>query len=620
MRLSWLPVNLFLFSILLLSSCEYKPKGDYFLNLSAKPPPSVLITIPGHSDTLAMVSYQTFNVQVTCENRSALFHRMYIEGELKYTRESGNNFSIDPLNYISHDGIYLMTIEIGINTGSGSIADVLGTEGYLFQQDFILVVLREQVGFYPDIKFDRSGGRMKLTMDVPANVTNIRKTVFSKSVGMSTATAFASVTGNSHYEAIDPQYVGEEASYMVQTYIGDPAGTLFYPFVTGSQNASSDLPLVTTEAAASGFPLIRWNKTHYADNCGSYRVYGMLANAPPAIQLLGTVSNINDTTYETHGMTFPGSYTFHVATVPLQVPLWYTDQLAWDSYSNGSYAHVGLNSFYFNRFLSPDIPYIYYTATADTINELSTETGAITDVITTATGWFYTYAVSPNGKYLLAANGIEDFSYLFYDLTSNHASWVPSSQIIGAGAETGIISVSDIGIASIISGTRLVVYNFISLSPVTQLELPSWGDRTVISSDGQYVFAEAGYLYLYKLTSGTLQQKWASSSQSGTFKYYTFDPSRPSKARIQIDQTLFTRDCETWANEGSFVMDIDYICNIDFANGHILGKSTGYFKVLDLNSGNLQFQNPTVTNSITTDLRIKKNTIYHSSGKKLNIL
>ena len=43
------------------------------------------------------------------------------------------------------------------------------------------------------------------------------------------------------------------------------------------------------------------------------------------------------------------------------------------------------------------------------------------------------------------------------------------------------------------------------------------------------------------------------------------------------------------------------------------------FRVIDLNTGTLRFQNPTVTNLNTTDLRIKKNTVYHSSGKKLII-
>ncbi|MEI7727257.1 MAG: hypothetical protein WCK09_19255 [Bacteroidota bacterium] len=619
MRLARLLFHIPLFILLLMTSCEYKPHGEYFLNLSAKPPPGVLITIPGHTDTLLAVNYQTYNVQVACENRTVLFHRLYVDGVLKVTRESGNSFQIDPFEYVHQDGIYRLTVEIGINTGSGSIADVLGAEGYLFQKDFMLVVMWEQVGFYPDLRFDRSNGGMKVILDVPSNVTNIRKSVFSKRVGESPTTVFATATGNFRFEAPDPLYVGELASYSVQTYIGDPAGTTFYPFVSGSRTSDPDLPVVTTGTSAKGFPVIRWNKTHYPANCAGYRVYGNQLNIPRVIQFLGTVNNINDTVFEPPGAVFPAYYEFRVAPVPLQAPSWYTDQLAWESYSMGATAYTGLNSFYFNRFISPDGPMIYYTSTSDEIVEYSIETNAITDVIGTSSGWFYTFSVSPNGKYLLAATGSKDFSYLLYDLVSNQSTWVPSSQVIGSGAETGIISVADNGIGSVITGTRMVVYDFLHQVPVTEQNFPTWGDRTVISADGQFIFAEAANLYLYKLSAGILQQKWVSSSQPGTFSYYSFEPSRPSKARIMIDQTLYTKDCETWTTEGSFNPDFDNICNIDFANGHILGKTATSFKVIDLNTGNLQFQNPTVTNSMTTDLRIKKNTVYHTSGKKLII-
>jgi hypothetical protein len=608
-----------LLSLLLLASCEFKPKGDYFLNLAPIPPSDVAITIPGQSDTLVATSLQSYNVQVTCVNKTVLFHRLYIDGVEAYIQNCGNNFSIDPVFYIHNDGIYRMTIEVGINTGSGSIADAMGAEGYLFQKDYMLVVLRDQITFYPELKFDRSNGWMKISMDVPSGITNIKKVSFSRSVGSTPAEVFAVVPGTNHYEATDLVYVGEPAIYNAQTYIGDPTGTVFFPFVNAYRTAAADLPIVTAGISPRGFPLLQWEKTHYAANCGSYRVYTMQWNATPEIRLLGTLNNINDTVFETTGVNFPGYHQFHLAAVPAQVPMWFTDKVAWDSYSTEVEVYAGLPSFYFNRFLSPDGSYIYFTETSNEINEYSTETSAITHVITASSGWFYTYSVSPNGKYLLAATGVSNFSYLFYDLATNQSNLVPSSLVIGTGAETGIISIADNGMASIVTGDKIVVFDFLHQTPVTQQVLPSDGDRTMISADGQYIFAQAGYLYLYKLNSGALQQKWASSSQPGTFRYYSFDPANPSKAKILIDQTMYSKDCETWATEGSFNLAVDDICNIDFANRHILGKTPTDLKVFDLNSGDLQFQNPTATNALPTDLRIKKNTVYHTSGKKLII-
>jgi len=36
-----------------------------------------------------------------------------------------------------------MSLEVGINTGSGSIADVLAAEGYIFKKDFIVAACIE---------------------------------------------------------------------------------------------------------------------------------------------------------------------------------------------------------------------------------------------------------------------------------------------------------------------------------------------------------------------------------------------------------------------------------------------------------------------------------------------
>ena len=614
-----LPFLFFLFSLFIFSSCEYKLKGDYFRDLNANPPANVLITITGHSDTLVATSNQSYYVHVSCGNRTVLFYRLYIDGVQKnFENVTSNNFYIEPMTYTDLDGVYRMTVEAGINTGSGSIGDILGTEGYLISKDFILVVLREQGSFYPNLQFNRTNGTMKVILDVPSDIQNVKKVTFSKSIAGSPPEVFATVHGTNHYEAIDLSYVGEFSNYSVQTYIGNPAGTIFIPFVNGSTSASSDLPNITAGTSGRGFPLLTWDKTHYTANCGSYHIYAKPTGSS-TIQFIGSVSNINDTMYEVAGADFPGFYLFHVAPAPVQLPSYYTDATAWNLFSHEVYSIVGLSSFYFDRFLTPNGPFIYYTNSSDVINEYSVETGTITNVITTSSGWFYTFAVSPNGKYLLAATGTSDFSYLFYDLTTNQSAWVPSSQVIGAGAETGIISVADNGLASIITANKFVVYDFLHLGFVTQQALPVDGDRTVISADGQYIFAEAGNLYLYKLVSGALQQKWSSSGSSGTVKYYTFDPSQPAKAKIFIDQTFYTKNCETWATEGSFAMDIDNIRNIDFTNGHILGNTATYFKVFDPNTGSLQFQNPTSQNLVTFDLRIKKNTVYHYGGKKLII-
>ena len=133
-------ILLVLFSLLILVSCEYKPKGDYYRDLSITPPTGVTITIPGSNDTLVSTYGHSYMVSVGCANHSVLFYRVYINDVQKdFQKVKSNDFFIEPSAYTGSGHIYRMTIEVGINTGSGSIGDNLGTEGYLFRREFILL-------------------------------------------------------------------------------------------------------------------------------------------------------------------------------------------------------------------------------------------------------------------------------------------------------------------------------------------------------------------------------------------------------------------------------------------------------------------------------------------------
>jgi hypothetical protein len=624
MKLSHLFGIILALSLFILASCEYKPKGDYFRDLVPIPPDYVNITVPGYSDTLFVYSSgQMIRAKVDCGSRKVLFYRISINGVQKSIQAvSNNNFDFSPGACVSADGIYRMSLEVGINTGSGSIADVLKAEGYIFKKDFILAALLGQYTITPDLRFSRQGGALKLSLDLPPDVTIVKKVTFSRTIPYENKDyVIESLTGTLHYETTDPLYVGQYSNYNVQTYAVDSSGTLYIPYIKGSCSVSYDLPSVTTGATASGFPLLKWSKTHYPANCGGYRIYNTAIELA-SNQLLKTINDINDTVFEAAGVPFPGYYELRVAPFPKPLPDWYTDQVDCNSFSaNEATGYSGLGSFQFTNFFAPPGPFLYYSVYTDVINQYSAETGLITDVIKPNTGYLYihSFTVSPNGKYLLATTGPTNFQYYFYDLTTRQSTLLSSSQVIGSGATGGAISVSDNGLASIVSEDRMVVYDFLHQNQVVQHTFGGSLVKTLISADGQYIFAKSDYLFLFQLSSGALQQKWSSAGIAGTISYFNFMPSQASKALLFTDRTFSVMNCETLAVEGSYVMDIDNICNIDFGNSHILGKTKTDFKVYDLVTGSLQFQNLLGNNLDYQRLQFKKNTIYYSEGKKLVI-
>lgn len=602
--------------LLFLASCEFKPKGDNFKELTPIPPKDVQISIVGQSDTLIARSSESYQVNVICPNRKVVFYRIYIDGAEKTVQKiSGTSFHISPLNFINNDGVYRMSIDVGINSASGSIAEQMGNEGYVYRKDFILAVLREQYPFYPELKFSRTNGTLKITMDVPSQVKNVKKILLSRMLPVTGGyEEVGTATGNGHFEINDPLYVGQNNSYKVETYISDPGGNIFVPYVEGGDNPGLDLPAVMSLKSLKGWPLIKWDKSHYPANCGGYRIYRM--SDASTYELVTSKDNISDTVYEAVGAKFPGYFLYHLSPFPVPVPAWYTSTAAWNTMSGEATGFTGLGSFHFDALHTPTGPKIYYDNTSNEINEYNVETSTITRVISTSSGWFYTFSVSPNAKYVLAATGISNFNYLLYDLTSGQTTLIPSSQVIGPGAQTGILSIADNGTGSVITGNKVVVYDFLHQAAIAQQTLPAQGERTVISADAQYVLASAGRLYLYKLESGALQQKW-SSAPSAVIKYFNFYPSLPCKAVMFIDQTFSTMNCESLAIEGSFNPNISEVCNIDFGSCHLLGFTNTDFRIYDPLTGALQFQNPTQSGMLTYYMKIKGNTVYYMGGWKL---
>ena len=621
MKMSRLFGVIFPLSVLILASCEFKPKGDYFRDLVPTPPAYVNITLPGNSDTLVVNSTGVYTARVDCGSRKVLFYRIYINGVQKAIETvSNNSFDISPGGCVSADGVYRMSFEVGINTGSGSIADVLKAEGYIFRKEYILARMLGQYSITADLKYSRQGGSLKLSLDLPPDVTIVKKGAFSRFMSWPEKEyEIATVTGTSHYETSDPCYVGQYSTYHVTTYASDSSGTVYIPYFTGNCYVNGDLPVVTTGTSVTGYPLLKWTKTHYPANCGGYRIY----NVPmfsTTVNLMKTINDINDTTYEVTGLPFPGYYELHLAPFPRSLPDWYTDALACNTFSPDYISgNTGLDSFTFTNMLTPNGSFLYYSLYSDILNEYSTETGNITNQIHTGTGYFYTYSVSPNGQYLLAATGLWNFSYFFYNLASRQSTLVPSSMVIGPQESGGPLSVSDNGVASIVNSGKVVVYDFLHQTPLAMKTFAGGLDHTVISANGQFVFVMSDLLYLYKITPGTLEQIWSSAGTTGTVKYFSFISSQPPKAVTFIGQTFSTMYCEPFSIAGTFAMDVNEICNIDFGNGHILGKTSSDFKVYDLVTGTLQFQNPTGSNMSSTDLGVKKNTVYYSGGKKLII-
>jgi len=154
---------------ILLPGCEFRPDEIYVTQIN--PPdeqgPLIRISLNDKYDTLKIGWATNFTYNITGTNKKVVAVTVNLDGQElhHYVGEYGQtfNFIVDPANL--NDGNYHLHIEVMISTGSGSLADILGAEGYLYEMDWPLIIDRTPPGKLNIISIDSLETGVKITWE-----------------------------------------------------------------------------------------------------------------------------------------------------------------------------------------------------------------------------------------------------------------------------------------------------------------------------------------------------------------------------------------------------------------------------------------------------------------------
>lgn len=135
--------------LIILSACVFSPSEENFVEIEKNiSPPEISDQILDlNSDTLFVWKYTRFNFNLTAGDvaiHSAVVS--YNNSELNFGSGQGS-FDVNPSTI--QEGTYKVEIKAYTGSGTGSLADKLGAEGYEFQREWVLVVEKPKI---PDIK------------------------------------------------------------------------------------------------------------------------------------------------------------------------------------------------------------------------------------------------------------------------------------------------------------------------------------------------------------------------------------------------------------------------------------------------------------------------------------
>ena len=127
---------------LLLSACEYTPHDPPLTVLDFPvEAPLIQVSLNNSFDTVKIYWITTFSYNVTGKNR-ILSVSIEFEGKEihHYMGEYGQKFSFELNPSVYPNGIYPLKIEVITSSGTGSLAERLGSEGYIYQLEWPVII------------------------------------------------------------------------------------------------------------------------------------------------------------------------------------------------------------------------------------------------------------------------------------------------------------------------------------------------------------------------------------------------------------------------------------------------------------------------------------------------
>ncbi len=603
---------------IILSSCEYEPNGIFERNLNqnvtAPDIQTIELDLSQNEDTVELIYRRVyFNFKST--NQAIRWVKFYINDSLVGTVNSGNSYY--DLNYnFSNNGYYKLKLEIFTNSGTGSIADSLGAEGFLFTTKQWIVRVHD-THFYT-LTSSVSDGFLKLRWIKPS--IDIPEFIIYKSN--------YEIGRTSSCEFIDKGYVGEGGLYRVFYVSNNDDGQLA---TYGAVEIPNEMNIKFSYDTDNNY-FVSWeNLKYYAavdsiillSKDGSYTPYDIIKT-----------TDISKEGFDIPKKFFGQYRQFHLVLIPKYPnPLYSQTKYPYSVFGSSRYDFmIGYHSPIFNNFNRiSNSEFVYHTNKYDHENIAYNDSMFRYSVIENKIMERYRYnppnyswsgdhywnpATSPDGNYFISVVGFTKTAIVGSPFNFNNHKIIDISNLTD---NTARIPISNIGTGIVISGNKKYLYDFKNNSLLGYIDDPSSLYDYNISSEGKYFFFSVWhtiYLYSYNNNAISLVKTIYSSSTPG-FDYFNFMANDPSQAiSWSKDTKVFNiLSCPDMTIVKSFPVNEDKILDIDYYTNRILSFSPNLLVVRSLNDGSVLYSIPVGFSTIVlNNCFLDGNSIFHEQG------
>ncbi len=253
-------------ALLMLAGCTFNPSGEYFMELDSNgTPPYIEVELNFDTDTLYIWNNEWINFRYTKNGDQVNWARFIIDGQETSPNDEDHG-AVELTWYFPgfEPGTHTLGLQLFTRSGTGSIADFTGAEGYLMQKDWVLIIT-DQYGVscaITDTTFENGVLKIQWKEYKGLNFENYQVYKYVQPTSLPNQLV-ATITDQHQTSVNDANYHGENSQYFVMvndSYRGK------------SMELEGSVPQLTATNNAQGDIVLHWKKPPYWGALKGYRI------------------------------------------------------------------------------------------------------------------------------------------------------------------------------------------------------------------------------------------------------------------------------------------------------------------------------------------------------------